>query len=445
MSNLCLLALVRTQIQLPQTLTHLLSLSLALLDHTSRMQEVEKAMKKKKMMLQQVAKLMLALSDMQAHPIFRHFFDTVSLRNYQRQGSHLLKGQQGSRAVGPCSWRDTCCVDTLLDGPLCTTYVSDMAGFAVWHKHCQHVSVNDSILRPANRFVHVGIEAQAEQQDQHKKVRKRSSKKAKRQKKHGKKAAHTNINDWSSDDSDDAQPAPLPDQLDPMSDSDHDTGHEAANAAVADKVQSATATARKDSTQRKTGDRKRKGGSSCRGEKQKRSGNGKATDWTSDDSSDAQPAALPDQLDAMSDSDDDKHDEAAAAAFGKAQSTSAKAKAGSPHQKAEATKRKGRLRKARASPQQGQQPAIAADQEAGDVMVDLEDDVPGIDAGPDMLEDTLDSDNEIGLRQSADKGQSKEQQEQTGSKRKSKGGDGGRTTEARLIGDDSGPSSGRQR
>ncbi len=302
-------------------------------------------------------------------------------------------------------------------------------------------------------------------QSQHNSKRRKtgSSKKGKKQKKQDKKAARTNINDWSSDDSDEAAPAPMTDQLDSMSDSDDDNNREAAAAAAtaaaaakASKAGAESVKGQKNGKPQKAGDKKRKGGSN-KGKERKSTGKETAaaaqvTDWTSDDSSDAEPTPLPDQLDSMSDSDPDtqaagRHrkavvgrDSATAKQAGKQHRSSHRSQSpddlpaalgqgshgmdasppggvsDSEHQQhAKRAKRKGRLRKARASPGQGQQ-ADAATPEADDIMVELEDDVPGLEAAPEA------GSNDVGQQMAAARTRP-EQAEHMGSKRKSKGGE----------------------
>ena len=286
-----------------------------------------------------------------------------------------------------------------------------------------------------------------------------SSKKGKKQKRQDKKGASTNINDWSSDDSDEAAPAPLPDQL---SNSDDDNNQEAAAAAAAaakaSKARAASAKGKTDGKLQKAGDRERRGGGNKGKRKEstgkKRAAPAQVTDWTSDDSSDAEPAPLPDQLDSMSDSDPDTQaaGRSRKAAVGRDAATARQAgkQHGSSHrsqlpddlpaalgqgsegidaspagevsdtehqQQAKRAKRKGRLRKARASLGQGQQ-AEAATSEADDIMVELEDDVPGLDAAPEA------EPNDVGQRVAAAGTRSRpEQAEHMGSKRKSKRGE----------------------
>jgi len=302
-------------------------------------------------------------------------------------------------------------------------------------------------------------------QSQHDSKRRKggSSKKVRKQKKQDKKGARTNINDWSSDDSDEAAPAPMPNQLHSMSDSDDENNQEAAAAATAaaakaSKARAESAKGKKDGKLQKAGDGKRRGGSN-KGKERKSTGKERAaaaqvTDWTSDDSSDAEPAPLPDQLDSMSDSDPDtqaagRHrnavvgpDAATARQAGKQHGSSHRSRLpddlpaaldqgsdgidASPagdvsdserQQQAKRAKRKGRLRKARASPGPGQQ-AEAATSEADDIMVELEDDVPGLDAAPEA------GSNDVGQQAAAAGTSSRpEQAEHMGSKRKSKGGE----------------------
>lgn len=307
-------------------------------------------------------------------------------------------------------------------------------------------------------------------QSQHDSKRRKggSSKKGKKQKRQDKKAARTNINDWSSDDSDEAAPAPMPDQLQSMSDSDNDNNQEAAvadaAAAKASKARAESAKGKKDGKLQKAGDRKRKGGSN-KGKERKSTGKERAapaqvTDWTSDDSSDAEPAPLPDQLDSMSDSDPETQaagrgckavglDAGTARQAGKQHGSSHRSQSpdelpaalgqgndgidASPardisdsghQQQAKRAKRKGRLRKARASPGQAQLAKIS-NPEADDIMVELEDDVPGLDAAPEA------GSNDVGQRAIAAGTNSRpEQAERMGSKRKS---DGGESSKDRLA------------
>ena len=282
-----------------------------------------------------------------------------------------------------------------------------------------------------------------------------SSKTSKKENRQDKQGAHTNINDWSSDDSDEAAPAPMPDQLNSMSDSDDEDNQKAAASAKASKARAASAKGKKDNKLQKAGDRKRRGGSS-KGKERKSTGKERAApaDWTSDDSSDAEPAPLPDQLDSMSDSDPDaqaagwirntvvRRDAANAKQAGKQQGSSHRSQlpddspaalgqgsdgidaspaddvSDSERQlQAKRAKRKGRLRKARASPGQGQQ-AEAAASEADDIMVELEDDVLGLDAAPEA------GSNDVGQRAAAAGASSRpDQADHMGSKRKSKGGE----------------------
>ena len=287
-----------------------------------------------------------------------------------------------------------------------------------------------------------------------------SSKTSKKQNRQDKKGARTNINDWSSDDSDEAAPAPMPDQLNSMSDSDDEDNQKAAAAAAAtaakaSKARAASAKGKKDNKLQKAGDRKRRGGSN-KGKERKSTGKERAApaDWTSDDSSDAEPAPLPDQLDSMSDSDPDtqtagrtrnavvRPNAATAKQAGKQQGSSQRSQSpddlpaplgqnsdgidASPaddvsdserQQQAKRAKRKGRLRKARASAGQGQQ-AEAAASEADDIMVELEDDVLGLDAAPEA------GSNDVGQRAAAAGTSSRpDQADHMGSKRKSQGGD----------------------
>ncbi|KAL0032107.1 hypothetical protein WJX77_005423 [Trebouxia sp. C0004] len=291
-----------------------------------------------------------------------------------------------------------------------------------------------------------------------------SSKKGKKQKRQDEKGTRTNINDWSSDDSDEAEPAPMPDQLDSMSDSDDDNQAAAAAAAKASNARAESAKSKKDGKLQKAGDRKRKGGSN-KGKERDRTGKERAapaqvTDWTSDDS-DAEPAPLPDQLDSVSDSDQDTQaagrrphavvgpNAATARQAGKQHGSSHRSRSpddlsvalgqgsdgidaslagdvsDSDHQ--QRAKRKGRLRKARASPVQGQQAEVATS-EGDDIMVELEDDVPGLDAAPEAGSNYVE-------QQAATAGTNSrpEQAEHMGHKRKSKGGE---SSTNRVNGDD---------
>ena len=235
-------------------------------------------------------------------------------------------------------------------------------------------------------------------------------------KKQSEKGSHANINDWSSDDSADAERAmPLPDHLDPMSDSEDNTAEAAAAAAA--KAESASAGKRKkqQADQLSAGRKKSKGGRSSskaagkHGDKARaHAKHAKVNDWTSDDSSESQPQAIADQLEPMSDSDADvqEGDRPAAAAASERPSKQRRRKdsdsteaahdqspqkhehgrtaMGNSGGQADVTvrraaqhaKRKGRLRKASASPVQAQ--AAAAADAADDIMVDLEDDIPEV-------------------------------------------------------------------
>ncbi|KAL3161372.1 hypothetical protein ABBQ32_010265 [Trebouxia sp. C0010 RCD-2024] len=248
-----------------------------------------------------------------------------------------------------------------------------------------------------------------------------ASKKAKKQKRDGEKASHGNINDWSSDDSGDAEPAPGPDQVSPMSDR-----QEHQEDAPADKRERASAGKKKQSDQQSAGRKRSKAGELAH-RKSKSSGStgkhahakhAKASDWTLDDSSGAEPETIPDHLEPMSDSDvdDSRQSDRAASTSARRQHNVAsslhqhgkKQVAGmrmpaEPSQQdppraqmgkgnpdrgqpaaisddealpAQQAQRRGRLRKARASPASAQYAAAA--QEADDIMVDLEDDLPGV-------------------------------------------------------------------
>lgn len=252
-----------------------------------------------------------------------------------------------------------------------------------------------------------------------------ASKKAKKQKRDSKKASSANINEWSSDDSSDAEPALGPDQVSPMSDrQEHQEG------ASADKRDPASAGKKKKQSDQHSAGRKRKSKAGDTAHRKRKSSgstgkhthaqHAKASDWTSDDSSGAEPETIPDNLEAMLDSDVDdnqQHDRAASTSGGsrthhnvassvhqqgKKQGAEMRMPAGSSHQNpprsqvfvfggdrgqpaalsddevqpAHQAQRRGRLRKARASPAPAQHAAAA--QEADDIMVDLEDDLPGM-------------------------------------------------------------------
>lgn len=242
-----------------------------------------------------------------------------------------------------------------------------------------------------------------------------ASKKGKKQKRDSAKGGHANINDWSSDDSSDAEPAPMPHRLNAMSDS-----HEEEVISVGKKKKQGDqqSAGRNKSKRGSTTHSKRK--SSGKAAKQAQAKHAKASDWTSDDSSDAHPEIIPDQLEPMSESDADdcqEHDRpttTAAAAHDKGasylsqqrkkqaaemRSTSELSQQDPPIAQvsggerrsdwaqpaamsedevpaAQQVQRRGRLRKARASPAPAHH--AAAGQEADDIMVDLEDDVPGL-------------------------------------------------------------------
>ena len=316
-------------------------------------------------------------------------------------------------------------------------------------------------------MVHAGTDAAdsrtAQNQLGSKRQKGSSNKRSKTQTRHSKKAVHANIHDWSSDDSQDAAPVPMPDQLDSMSDSDDDKGQEAAAeaAATARKAKTAAANVRTNSKQQKGEGRKRKGGSSKGQEKKKlakktAAAPAKVTDWTSDDSSDGRPLPIADQLDSMSDSDSDTQaagqahtaaagPDAAAAkqaskrhANGRTSKLSAPGNAGSgaspikavaedEQQPAEHAKRKRRLRKARASPDPGQQAEVLS-LVADDIMVQLEDeeDVPELGIAHPARSgdgaDILSSSHEGQQTAAAGKGGGREPQAQAASKRKSLSG-----------------------
>ena len=282
---------------------------------------------------------------------------------------------------------------------------------------------------------------------------KHTHQKAQKQKKQKTQASHANINDWSSDDSSDAEPATMRDQLKPMSDSSNDDRHAEADAAAAaevsdkelsvlaaqplmskkkrralhasavhaesaNKADSAKAApSRQHAGKQSASRKKRKSSTSHRGPAKKTnvdraqegstSQHAKVTDWTSDDSSDAQPEPMPDNLHPMSESDaesqEDKQLRKAAASthtnFAAARKqvlgthaqsdTSASPPDGNMLEgeedrnraadesisEAQHAKRKSRLRKARAPALSPAQHAAAVP-EANDIMVDLEDDLP---------------------------------------------------------------------
>lgn len=260
-----------------------------------------------------------------------------------------------------------------------------------------------------------------------------ASKKTKKQKRDDRKASHANINDWSSDDSLSAEHAAVQDQPHVASDNDAVNADEAA---LGDRHEAASAgKQKKQQAEQQSVGRKRKkksGGGTRRSGKRKSSGGAKnhayakharAGDWTSDDSSDAQPERIIDNLEPMSESDADSQEgnrpdtrspkahDTVASSLGK-QSTKQLSKEKNPAQPdssrspaqpdsqraqdaeeeedwgqqaamsddetqpAQQAKRKGRLRKARASPGPAQH--AAAGNEVDDLMVDLEDDVPEV-------------------------------------------------------------------
>ena len=250
--------------------------------------------------------------------------------------------------------------------------------------------------------------------------------KAKKQKRNEKKVSHAHINDWSSDDS--AEPVPMQDQPVAMSDSDEANADKAASV---DKHAVALAVKQKkkqQGEQQSAGHKRKKKGKGGNETHSKRKSGGsakrhahakhaRASDWTTDDSSDAQFEKIIDNLEAMSESDADSQEgnrpnavkHTVASSLGKQgqkqvaekkslaqQSSSAErdphrvlaaeeeeedwgqpaAMSGDEAQPAQQAKRKGRLRKARASP--GPTQHAAAGSEADDLMVDLEDDIPDI-------------------------------------------------------------------
>ena len=258
-----------------------------------------------------------------------------------------------------------------------------------------------------------------------------ASKRTKKQKRADTKAGHTNINDWSSDDSSSAEHATKQDEPHATSDSDEVNAdaaalgrrHEAASAGKQKKQQAEQQSAGRKSKKKSSGGTRRHGKRKSSGGAKNRAHakHARAGDWTSDDSSDAQPERIIDNLEPMSDSDADNHegnrlDTGSAKAQGmlasplgkqckkqfseekslaQPDSSSSPAKHVSRRasdaeeeedwgqqaamsddevQPAKQAKRKGRLRKARASPGR---PA-AAGREVDDVMVDLEDDIPEV-------------------------------------------------------------------
>ena len=249
--------------------------------------------------------------------------------------------------------------------------------------------------------------------------------KTKKQKRDDTKSGHTNINDWSSDDSLSAENAAM--QAEPHAGSDSDEvnaddmasgdGHEAASAGKQKKQQAEQQSAGRKSKKkssngmRRSGKRKSSGGA----KKQAHVKHARAGDWTSDDSSDAQPEKIIDNLEPMSESDADsqegnrlgmvtsslrkqsKEQLSKEKSLAQPDSSSSPAKHDSYRapdaeeeedwrqqaamsddevQPAKQAKRKGRLRKARASPGPAQH--AAAGREVDDIMVDLEDDVPEV-------------------------------------------------------------------
>ena len=274
-------------------------------------------------------------------------------------------------------------------------------------------------------------------QGQHHHKSKEAGKKAKKQKHTWKTAAHTSINDWSSEDSDGAAAAPMAQLPARLSHSDEDEPQEGAAAsadAPARNVASPSTTARK-STGTKAGYRRQKKvgskGKKARVGRRSEEVHAKVNDWTSDDSSDAGPAPLPDLLDSMSDSESDSHaanrtGQAAQVQPGTAKPASNGTQMQESHvatgsapprpltgddvkgirsnvgparvesddeQQTKHAKRRGRLRKARASPAAASatewgvedsmvgEEVAAPDPGADDVMVELEDDLSDNDDG----------------------------------------------------------------
>lgn len=227
-----------------------------------------------------------------------------------------------------------------------------------------------------------------------------------------------------------AEHAAAQDQPDAESDSD---AVNADDAALADRHEAASAGKQKKqrAEQQSAGRKKKKSSGGSRGHGKRKSNRGakeqahtkhaRASDWTSDDSSDAQPEKIIDNLQPMSESDADspegnrpgkgsgKAPGMGASSLGKqgkkqlseekshAQAGSSPAKhdshraqhpeeeedwgqravtADDEAQLAQQAKRKGRLRKARASP--GPARHAAAGREVDDLMVDLEDDFPEV-------------------------------------------------------------------
>lgn len=256
------------------------------------------------------------------------------------------------------------------------------------------------------------------------------SKKTKRQKRDDTKAGHTNINDWSSDDSLSAENAAMQDQPNAKSDSDEvnadeaalGDGHKVASAGKQKKQQQAEQqSAGRKSKKKSSGGTRRSGKrkSSIGAKKHAQTKHARAGDWTSDDSSDAQPERIIDNLEPMSESDADSQEgnrpgmdsekalgmvtsslrKQSKEQLSKEKSLLQPDSSSSPakHKSnrapdaeeeedwgqqaamsddevppAKQAKRKGRLRKARASPKPARH--AAAGREVDDIMVDLEDD-----------------------------------------------------------------------
>ena len=282
-----------------------------------------------------------------------------------------------------------------------------------------------------------------------------ASKKAKKHNRNEKKASHANINDWSSDDSADAEPAPMQDQPSAMSDSDEANAEEAASADKHEVALAAKQKTKQQGEQQSAGRKRKKKSKGIETHSKRKSSSGtakrhahakhaRASDWTSDDSSDAQSEKIVDNLEPMSDSDADsqqgnrpslRHTKASSLGKqGKKQMAERKSLAqpdsnsspaeryphrvlaaeaeedwvqpaaisGDEAQPAQQTKRKGRLRKARAS--SGPTQHAAAGSDADDLMEDLEDDIPDVE---------VEAERHSISREAADKSEENLQQEES--------------------------------
>ena len=312
-----------------------------------------------------------------------------------------------------------------------------------------------------------------------------ASKQAKKQKRDGKQAGHANINDWSSDDSSDVEPAVVQDQLNAMSDRNRIDAGEGA-AAHKGEVTSAGKKKRQQGEQQSAGrKKKRKGGVATHGKRKssgsaKKHAHAKTSDWTSDDSSDAQPETILDELEPMSDSDVDSQGgnrtgpKTATNALHKVASFRGKqsethvvekkrhaqpgstaspsqhdshralneeeeedwgqpaAMADDNVQPAQQAQLKGRLRKARASPVQARH--AAAGNEADDIMVDLEDDVSGLEMEAERYSVARDTADKLPVEDTLEEDLASGQKTQRSSKLADVGGQGSNKEAGKCIG-----------